>query len=90
MIKKPERVQERKSFREMHAKELCKEYKRQKCKLSKSSSKVLAVYEEKQEETLICRNIELFGKLMAELLYIKRIWSRSHEILILSWKNSLY
>lgn len=57
------------------AKELCKEYKRQ-AQVIQKQLKVLAVYEEKQEETLDLA-AGAFGKLMAELLVYKEdMWEQ--------------
>lgn len=57
------------------AKELCKEYKRQ-AQVIQKQLKVLAVYEEKQEETLDLA-AGAFGKLMAELfVYKEDIWEQ--------------
>lgn len=57
------------------AKELCKEYKRQ-AQVIQKQLKVLAVYEEKQEETLDLV-AGAFGKLMAELfVYKEDMWEQ--------------
>lgn len=57
------------------AKELCKEYKRQ-AQVIQKQLKVLAVYEEKQEETLDLA-AGAFGKLMAELfVYKEDMWEQ--------------
>ncbi len=57
------------------AKELCKEYKRQ-AQVIQKQLKILAVYEEKQEETLDLA-AGAFGKLMAELfVYKEDMWEQ--------------
>ena len=57
------------------AKELCKEYKRQ-AQVIQKQLKILAVYEEKQEETLDLA-AGAFGKLMAELfVYNEDMWEQ--------------
>lgn len=57
------------------AKELCKDYKRQ-AQVIQKQLKVLAVYEEKQEETLDLA-AGAFGKLMAELfVYKEDMWEQ--------------
>ena len=57
------------------AKELCKEYKRQ-AQVIQKQLKVLAVYEEKQEETIDLA-AGAFGKLMAELfVYKEDMWEQ--------------
>lgn len=57
------------------AKELCKEYKRQ-AQVIQKQLKILAVYEEKQEETLVLA-AGAFGKLMAELfVYKEDMWEQ--------------